>query len=234
MSLASFAIGSKDVVAASIVPSTAVLIISATSTNVIARSSAISSICETPTPTAAIEHGDRDHEVDPHVALRAQHVDDPLDRVVEALDDRRPRRSSVRAAPAPPSRRRGRSRRGGGPRARAARARRRRRPAGRARRRRAAAASPPARLAAVDREGERVGLLVDPEMVALQRADLLRRRRTAARARLLDALRARARARISSTAASTSSSRAVRFATSISTIAAYFRRCVPVSSACSL
>ena len=35
MSLASFAIGSKEVVAASIAPSTAVLIISATSTNAI-------------------------------------------------------------------------------------------------------------------------------------------------------------------------------------------------------
>ena len=37
------------------------------------------------------ENRDRDGEVEPHVALRAQHVDDALDREVEALDDRRPR-----------------------------------------------------------------------------------------------------------------------------------------------
>ena len=43
MSFASFAIGSNDVVAMSIAPSTAVLIISAISTNVIEISSAISS-----------------------------------------------------------------------------------------------------------------------------------------------------------------------------------------------
>jgi len=34
------------------------------------------------------QHHDRDREVDPHVPLGAEHVDDPLDRVVEALDDR--------------------------------------------------------------------------------------------------------------------------------------------------
>jgi hypothetical protein len=53
MSLASFAMGSNDVVAASIAPSIAVLIISATRTNEIAIRSAISSIFETPTATAA-------------------------------------------------------------------------------------------------------------------------------------------------------------------------------------
>ena len=52
MSFASFAIGSKEVVAASIAPSIAVLIISATSTNAIASNRAISSIFETPTATA--------------------------------------------------------------------------------------------------------------------------------------------------------------------------------------
>jgi hypothetical protein len=37
------------------------------------------------------EYRDGDGKVDAHVALRAQHVDDALDRVVEALDDGRPR-----------------------------------------------------------------------------------------------------------------------------------------------
>ena len=99
MSFASFAIGSNDVVAASIAPSIAVLIISATSTNVIESSSAISSMLRDADRDRGDEHGDRDREVDPHVPLRAQHVDDPLERVVEALDDRRPRSSCVRALP---------------------------------------------------------------------------------------------------------------------------------------
>jgi hypothetical protein len=54
MSFASFAIGSNDVVATSIAPSIAVLIISAISTNAIASSSAINSSLETSTASAAI------------------------------------------------------------------------------------------------------------------------------------------------------------------------------------
>ena len=53
MSFASFAFGSNDVVDASIAPSIAELIISETSTNAIASSSAISSIRCTPIHTAA-------------------------------------------------------------------------------------------------------------------------------------------------------------------------------------
>ena len=53
MSLASFAIGSNDVVATSIAASTAVLIISAISTNAIASRSAISSSLSTPEIRAA-------------------------------------------------------------------------------------------------------------------------------------------------------------------------------------
>ena len=52
MSLASLAIGSKEVVAASIAPSTAVLIISATRTNAIEINRTLNSIFETPTATA--------------------------------------------------------------------------------------------------------------------------------------------------------------------------------------
>ena len=88
MSFASLAIGSNDVDAMSTAASTAVLIISAISTNAIASSSTISSILETSNASAAIEHGDGDEEVDPHVPLRAEHVDDPFEREVEALDDR--------------------------------------------------------------------------------------------------------------------------------------------------
>ena len=68
----------------SIAPSIAELIISAISTNAIAISSAISSSFVTSTATASDDHHDRDREVDPHVPLRPEHVDDPLERVVEA------------------------------------------------------------------------------------------------------------------------------------------------------
>ena len=88
-SFASFAIGSNDVVATSIAPSIAVLIISAISTNVIEISSAISSIFETDTTTASTITRDRDDEVDAQVPLRAERVDDPLERVVERVEDRR-------------------------------------------------------------------------------------------------------------------------------------------------
>ena len=88
MSLASFAIGSNEVDATSTAASMAVLIISAISTNAIASSSAISSILETSNASAATSTATAIDEVDPHVPLRAEHVDDPLDREVEALDDR--------------------------------------------------------------------------------------------------------------------------------------------------
>ena len=46
------------------------------------------------------QHEHRDGEVDPHVPLRAEHVDDPLEGEVERLDDRgRTPRSSCRALP---------------------------------------------------------------------------------------------------------------------------------------
>ena len=47
------------------------------------------------------EHGYRDHEVDPHVPLRAEDVDDPLGREVERLDDRRRPAARAHACPSP-------------------------------------------------------------------------------------------------------------------------------------
>jgi hypothetical protein len=37
-------------------------------------------------PDRSYEHADRRQEMDSHVAMDAEHVDDPLDRVVEAVD----------------------------------------------------------------------------------------------------------------------------------------------------
>ena len=102
MSFASFASGSNEVVATSIAASIAELIISAISTNAIASSSAISSSFATPIADRGDQHDDRDGEVDPHVPLRAEHVDDPLERVVEALEEvggrRLVTRSTVRSS----------------------------------------------------------------------------------------------------------------------------------------
>ena len=155
MSFASFASGSNEVVATSIAASIAELIISAIEDerdreqqrDQLELRRRRGRARATSTTTAA-------SEVDPHVPLRAEHVDDPLERVVEALDQRERRRPAGRSAPAaavsaqslperrpsdvhpayassrPPSPARGRSRAGGGGRARAARARRRRPPAG--------------------------------------------------------------------------------------------------------
>ena len=95
MSFASFAIGSNEVEATSTAASIAVLIISAISTNAIASSSTISSIRETSTASAATSTSTAISEVDPHVPLRAEHVDDPLEREVEALDDRGARGAGV-------------------------------------------------------------------------------------------------------------------------------------------
>ena len=89
MSFASFAIGSNELVATSIAPSIAVLIISAISTNAIASRSAISSSFVTSVDDRDHEHDDGDREVDPHVPLRAEHVDDPLERVVEGVEEAR-------------------------------------------------------------------------------------------------------------------------------------------------
>ncbi len=91
--------------------------ISAISTNVIEISSAISSSFVTFTTSAKMSTTTRDREMDAHVSLRAEHVDDPLERVVEGVEDApdaAPSRGSSRAAPlrALPSRHRGRSRAG--------------------------------------------------------------------------------------------------------------------------
>ena len=143
MSFASFASGSNDVVATSIAPSIAELIISA-----IEHERDREQQRDQLEPVDADhdrrdQHADRDREVDAHVPLRAEDVDDPLDRVVEALEQRQraarrgrrgprrrvprsgcdssgsgPRASLTGAAPrAPPSRRRGRSRAGAAARA---------------------------------------------------------------------------------------------------------------------
>ncbi len=100
MSFASLAIGSNDVEAMSTAASTAVLIISAIRTNAIESNSTISSIFETSTASAATQHDHCDQEVDPHVPLRPEHVDDPLERDVEALEDRRRPTPRDRAHPA--------------------------------------------------------------------------------------------------------------------------------------
>ena len=102
MSFASFASGSNDVVATSIACSRAELIISAISTNAIASRSAISSNRVDADRKRGDEHDDGHREVDPHVPLRAQHVDDALDRVVEALEERR--RPAVGSCATPRSR----------------------------------------------------------------------------------------------------------------------------------
>ena len=68
--------------------STAVLIISAISTNAIESSNTINSILETSTTRAATRTATAIEEMDPHVPLRAEHVDDSLERDVEALEDR--------------------------------------------------------------------------------------------------------------------------------------------------
>ena len=100
MSFASFAIGSNVVEATSTAASMAVLIISAIRTNAIAMKSAISSSRVTSEDERGDQHHDGDREVDPHVPLGAEHVDDPLDRVVEALDDRgRTARGDTMVAP---------------------------------------------------------------------------------------------------------------------------------------
>ena len=90
MSFASFASGSNELVARSIAASIAELIISAIRTNAIASRSATSSIRSTPIQSASDEHRGRGREVDPHVPVGAEDVDDPLDGEVEALDDRDP------------------------------------------------------------------------------------------------------------------------------------------------
>ena len=89
MSLASFAFGSNDVVETSIAPSIAELTISATSTNAMTMRSAISSSARDAERGGGGDHDDRDDEVDPQVPLRPEDVDDPLERVVEAVEERR-------------------------------------------------------------------------------------------------------------------------------------------------
>ena len=88
MSLASFAIGSNEVEATSTAASTAVLSISAISTNDDRDQERDQLEPRDVERERGDEHADRDGEVDPHVPLRAEDVDDPLDREVEALDDR--------------------------------------------------------------------------------------------------------------------------------------------------
>jgi hypothetical protein len=73
------------------------------------------------------------------------------------------------------------------------------------------------RLAAVEREREDVGRLVDPEVVALQLAALLRPDECEADLAVLDPLRCETR-RTSSTAPASSTSTPLRFSTSTETI----------------
>ena len=87
--------------ATSIAASTAVLIISAISTNAIESSSAISSNRWTPTRERGDQHGDGDREVDAHVPLRAEHVDDALEGEVEAVAAARARGGAAHARRAP-------------------------------------------------------------------------------------------------------------------------------------
>ena len=65
------------------------LIISAISTKVIEISSAISSSFVTFTIKASTITDERDREMDAHVPLRAEDVDDPLGRVVERVEEAR-------------------------------------------------------------------------------------------------------------------------------------------------
>ena len=87
MSLASFASGSNDVVETSIACSIAELSISATSTKAIASSSAISSSRVDADRERRRRARSTAARVDPHVPLRAEDVDDPLDGVVEAVEE---------------------------------------------------------------------------------------------------------------------------------------------------
>ena len=87
MSFAIFAIGSNDVDATSTAASTAVLTISATRTNVIASKQDRQLELARAEPDRRDENGGREREVDPHVPLRADDVDDPFDREVEALEE---------------------------------------------------------------------------------------------------------------------------------------------------
>src|SRR6266540_1283591 len=147
MSFASFAIGSNDVVATSIAPSIAVLIISAIRTNEIARSSAISSSRETfvASPTmrtmTAIAKWIRMFRW-----VRSTWMIPSKAKLKLSISDGGRRCGVVTRAPprARPSPRRGRNRAGAGARARAAHAIARRRPAGRGRRHRARAGRPAA------------------------------------------------------------------------------------------
>src|SRR2546423_654981 len=88
-------------------------------------------------------------------------------------------------------------------------------------------------LAAIDREGERVRRLVDPEMVALQLANLLRANKRQSELALVDPLRSehvlRKRNRTGDVQLGSASVHDLDVDHPL-----YFRRCVPVSSACSL
>ena len=115
MSFASFAIGSNDVVAMSIAASMPVFSISAISTNVIEISERDQLQLRHVDDERSDQHEERDHEVDPHVPLRAEDVDDPLERVVERVEDRQAHGARSREQRLPrglPSRRRARSRAG--------------------------------------------------------------------------------------------------------------------------
>ena len=87
-------------------------------------------------------------------------------------------------------------------------------------------------LAPVDREGQHVGRLVDAEVLAFERAHLLRADERDAQLALVDAL-GRKHAPRELDSALVSISRPLRLSTS-TVDHGYRLRCVPVSSACSL
>src|SRR4051812_48669001 len=90
------------------------------------------------------------------------------------------------------------------------------------------------RVTAVDRKGKRVGLLVDAQMVALERADLLRADELQAELAVVDALFVQHAAnQLRRGVCVELGARPVRDL-DLHHRRPYFRRCVPVSSACSL
>ncbi len=198
MSFASLASGSNEVVATSIACSIAELIISAISTNEIASSSAISSSFDDADRERGDQHGDRDQRsgcaCSAACGARGSSPSNAKLKLSSSDGARRRAHRSTRL-PLPPSR----------PVVVAEQVQQpvhERRPPGladdlRAEDRVAELARQPSaqRVAAVDREREHVGRLVDPEVLALQRADLVRPDEVRGRARRPRRPRPRARAR---------------------------------------
>ena len=236
MSFASFAIGSNDVDATSTAASIAVLIISAISTNAIARSSAISSRRETSNASAATSTATaapkwirmfrcvRSTWMIPSIAkLKLSKIEGGRRGVITA---------GARAR-APPSPGRARGRGGGAGRGRAASATRRRSPPGRGRRHRARAARPPAAASApsIGNESTSVGS-------SIPRCSRLRARISSAPTNAIPsspsrhALRREHVARERDRAGRRRPRRPLRFATSTSSISGGARSRSPRRAAC--